>query len=275
MAVDVGDVYPLTVEIRDANGVLANAGAVTLTITLPDATTVAPPLAISNPSTGVYQADYPTVQAGRHTARWVATGANSSSFADVFDVYDAAPGYIISLADAKAVLRLTASTSDEELRPYIAAATKVIERHRNEVVVRRSITEFYQLYRRSVPTLALRQSPAVSLTSVATVDGFRTWNIGPPGGLHLDPTTGVVSVEYEAWLYGHLQIVYVAGYQVVPEDFQQAAKLIVAHLWSTRRGFSGVPAPGNVATAMPSLGLGFAIPRAAQELLGAGVPGIA
>ncbi len=90
----------LSILIRDAAGQPANAGAVTLTITLPDGTTVTPgPIASTTP--GVYDYDYVTVQAGRHGVRWVATGANAAAFTDAFDVQPADGSPWISLADVK------------------------------------------------------------------------------------------------------------------------------------------------------------------------------
>jgi hypothetical protein len=100
--VDLGDVVPLTVQIRDANGVLANATAVTLTITLPDGTTISP--APANPSVGLYQVDYVTVMEGRHIVRWVATGNNASAYTDSFDVRPVNPPLILSLSAAKAAI---------------------------------------------------------------------------------------------------------------------------------------------------------------------------
>lgn len=95
--INVGDIHPLSVEIRDTDGDLANAGAVTVTVTQPDGTTATP--AVSNPSVGVYSATFTAAQAGVHRVLWVATGANADVFPDDFYV-EAVPGKgIITLAD--------------------------------------------------------------------------------------------------------------------------------------------------------------------------------
>jgi hypothetical protein len=53
-----------------------------------------------------------------------------------------------------------------------------------------------------------------------------------------------------------------------------AAQIIIEHLWQTRRGARGGPRPGGMDTTLVH-GLGFAIPNAALELLGTGIPGMA
>lgn len=86
---DLGDVVALSVQIRDTGGAPANAGDVTLTVVLPDATTTTP--AVANPSTGVYTATYTPAAAGRYVARWVATGSNASAFTQDFEVISGVP----------------------------------------------------------------------------------------------------------------------------------------------------------------------------------------
>ena len=73
---DLGDVANLTVTVRTTAGVIANAGAVTCTITKPDGTTTT--ASVVNTTTGIYSAGFTPPTAGRHLVRWVATGANAS-----------------------------------------------------------------------------------------------------------------------------------------------------------------------------------------------------
>ncbi|MCZ0996356.1 hypothetical protein O1L44_29875 [Streptomyces noursei] len=92
MPYDLGATARLSAECRDAGGTLTNATTVTLTITLPDGTAVTP--AVTNPpaTAGQYSADYTAVQAGRHSLRWVFTGAGlAHAYADVLDVREATP----------------------------------------------------------------------------------------------------------------------------------------------------------------------------------------
>ncbi len=280
---DTGDVIPLTVEIRDANGALANAGAVTLTIGLPDGTSISP--SPNNPSVGRYQLDYAAVQVGRHSVRWVATGTNASAYGDVFDVRPADLGLIVSLADVKTHLNIPASSTDddEQIRAFIEAATELVENFRNEVVVRRSITEYHTpkwSYR-----LVLHSSPVISLTSVARVDGSLSWDVTK---LNVATQTGVVSIPgADSFLgmpagiggfWGYLKVIYVAGYQVIPPNFTLAAKYIVQHLWESQQQ-PGLGPPGRFGSDTGAdygqFGSGYALPNRAAELLAGKAPGFA
>ncbi len=269
--IDLGDVVPLTVDVLDANGTAADAGAMVLTIGLPDRTVTAP--SPTHPSLGRYQYDYLTVQAGHHTVNWTGTGVNAAVFADSFDVAPATPAFIVSLARAKRKLKIPATSTehDEDIRDYIEAATSVIERHRKETVVRRTVTEEFHLW--SACGVALTSTPVISLTSVQTVDSVTTWNVAD---LHVDPDTGIVSVTTGQTLTGHLVFVYVAGRVVIPRNYQSAGLIIIEHLWQTERAQSEAgPYPGAYEDSMEGmrrLGSGYAIPNRALELLGSPPP---
>src|SRR3546814_17325246 len=86
-----------------------------LTITRPDNTTVSVS-PVTPVSTGTYTYDYATVQPGRHVVRWVATGANAGAYTDVFDVREAAPPLLFSLADARKHVNATVTTHRSEER---------------------------------------------------------------------------------------------------------------------------------------------------------------
>jgi len=125
----------------------------------------------------------------------------------------------------------------------------------------------------TTPAPALTHTPAVSLVSVQTVDGVMSWDVS---GLHLDGDTGVVSVVSVPLLVGHLRWVYVAGRAVIPAHYQRAALIIVEHLWQTERAQSqGAPYPGAYEDSMDGMrrmGVGYAIPNRALELLGSPPP---
>lgn len=274
MAYDLGDVVGLSVETRNAAGVLENAGSVTVTIGLPDGTsaTIGP---VAPTSAGVYQYDYPTTMAGRHTARWIATGANQSAYSDAFDVRPADPGYVISLSDAKAHLNKTSTVTvdDEELRPFIEAAGDVIERHTGKTIARRTVverkTESYS------SQLWLSHRPVISVTSIATLDGLTTW---PVTSTYLDvnPDYGLITRLTGNYWHGNLLVTYVAGMSVIPANYAMAGRIIVQHLWQSQRGQRGGPRVGGMDPGIPGLApSGFAIPNAALELLGAPGPMVA
>jgi hypothetical protein len=242
---------------------------VTLTITLPDGTT--DDLSPTNPpsTTGQYFHDYQTVQAGRHSARWLGTGTNPGAHSDAFDVRVANPPYIVSLADVRDQLNMTSTADDEELRTYIEATTAVVENYLGRAVVRRSFTEEHQV---SGGELMLNWTPVQSITSIETVDGVTTWTAAD---VHVS-TSGVVTAEAGATaLDGAITVTYVAGSALVPGNWALAARIIVQHLWETQRGTAGAPFAGGLD--MPGAGFtqyGFSIPNRAKQLLTGGVPGL-
>ena len=106
---DLGDVVTLTATVRDANGALADAGAITCTITLPDGTTTSP--TPTHPSTGSYTATYTPAVAGRFAVKWLATGANAGAFADDFTVVAGVP--LLTRSHLEAHLQRTIAAADQ------------------------------------------------------------------------------------------------------------------------------------------------------------------
>lgn len=263
-AIDLGDVVPLTVETRDAAGVLADAGAVVLTIQLPDNTTLTP--TVTHSGTGTYQVDYTTTMAGPHRIRWVATGLNTSAYADTITVSEAYPRYLGSLAATKEQLKFTSSDSDEQLRGFMESATEIIENYTGLALVRRTETEDHDLCY-STRKLVLNRSPVISVTSVALVDGTFSW---PVADLYVSKASGIVTtLPTSTWFYGHVEAVYVVGLQVIPRNYVGASDMIVESLWSTRRGAKGPPRRGSAVEMVDIPGMNVAIPKPALELLGA------
>lgn len=262
---DLADLVPLTINIRDISGNLANAGTVTLTITLPDGTPAVP--SVTNPSAGVYLCDYSPVQSGLHLVRWVATGANASGFSDIFDVRAATPPYITSLLDAKQFLNIASGTDDEELRGYIEAATLVVENIVGPVVAR-TIVEVQN----SGQVIVLNHAPVISLTSLVSVQpGGPTYNVGD---LDLDPATGIVRhpIISSIYFWGPLRVTYVAGRRQIPANMTLASRIIIGHLWETQRTQMGrTSRGGRFGTDEISFSpeIGMAVPRRAVELLDA------
>lgn len=270
MAIDLGDVVALTVETRDSAGALADAGSVVLSIQLPDGTAVTPAIT-HTPNSGIYQVDYVTTMAGPHRVRWTASGVNTSAYADVFNVSGTFPRYLPSLAATKEQLKITGTADDEKIRGFMESATEVVERHTGMALVRRTETEDHKLS--WSPTLILKRSPAVSLTSVVRVDGTITWNVND---LYLSKTSGIVTIKSPAMLFnGHIEVIYVVGMTTIPQNFVDASSMIVEHLWQTRRGVRGSARVGGTEDTVTIPGMGFAIPRPALELLGKPPPLVA
>lgn len=270
MAYDLGDPVGLSVTTRNAADQVEDAGTVVLTIELPDETSVTPAITHA-PLTGVYSVNYPTTQVGLHRVRWLATGANASSYPDAFNVFPANPEFVVSLRQALRKLRLTAPSADdiEDVREYMAAATAVIERHRCEVVAPRQVTEFVDCSGRS---LILRQTPVISLTSVASVDGS---TVDVAGLIVSNPNAGIVRYRTGGWFTGLYEVTYRAGRTVIPSNYVRAALIIIEHLWQTERPFaSGMDGAYDDSMHLVR-GMGFAVPNRAIELLGKPPPMVA
>lgn len=267
---DLGDLVPLGIQVRDEDGNLANASSVTLTITKPDNTTVN--LVVDNPPSimGEYTADYLPVDEGRYLVRWVTQGP-AAAFTDSFDVRDMGKRSIISLADAKAHLNMSQSRTkdDEELRAMIEAATSVVERHRNEIVARRSFVEHDVMG--SSTRIVLMHTPVLSVSAITDMTGASY----DTDGWVLDGQNGTLTRSGGLFSSGgKYTVTYEAGYAQIPAHYLLAAKIIMAHLWQTQRIQQVGPQPTlggssrrDEQIVTPS-GLGFAIPHRAIELLG-------
>lgn len=262
---DLGDTVALAFTTRDSTGALANATAVTLTVTEPDGTSDT--YSVSPTTTGLYRYAYAPTSAGRHSVRWLATGTNAGAYADVFDVVSGTDArLIISLADARDVLNLAAdnTTHDEELRFYIRSATEVIESIVGAVLVR----TVEDTATGGGTTLALSTAPVVSVTSV-TEDGTALsagdWSLDAERGLITRMSGNVADVWSNARHRG-ITVTYRAGRPDIPANILDAAREYLKHRWQQsqqgkRPSFGGAEA-GDM---MP--GSGYAIPRRVLELL--------
>lgn len=262
MPYDLGAVVALGTTVTDGAGAPANAGNMALRIGLPDGTTVTVD-PVSPAVTGMYVYDFTTAQPGRHTYRWLATGTNPGAYADVFDVREESPPYILSLADAKSLVRKRDSDDDSLVRFWLEATTRAVEYFTGPVVVR-TVTEDHQVG--LVASLALRKTPALELQAVtALLTGAAGYDVD---ALHLDPVTGVVTRKDGGLLRGPLQTVYTAGRRIIPGNILGGAQLIFQHLWRTLAG-PGRPQRGtdDYDVTEPIPGLGYAIPNRAVQLL--------
>jgi len=273
--IDVGDVYRVAVDVRDADGTLTNPATAELTITLPDGSTVTPPVPLPPAETGRLVVDYPTVQVGRHVYRLVTTGP-VTAHSDVFDVRPAAPALLVSLADTKAHLNIPAThtADDEELRGFIEAATAVVERHVGAVVP----TDHVETFDGGREAVVLSHAPVLAVTSV-TEDGAA---VGPDG-YTLDATSGVlrrrIGVSPYCWRPGvdTVTVAYTAGLRSVPANYSRAALIIIRHMWETQRAGGG-GRPGLSEEVPDSYTVNpqaYTVPYRAIELLGEPVSGIA
>lgn len=213
--VDVGQTYRYRYTVRDAAGVPANAGTVTVTITLPDGTTATP--GVVNSATGVYDIAYTTVQSGLHSLYGSATGGvlgtEFDKWEDAFTV-ERAGQMIVGVDEASSHLRaqgiITSDADREQLRRFCMGSSKALARECGRVLTRRTVTEVHDGGR---PQLILRQTPVASITSI-TVSGTL---LAATAYRLANPMTGIVeagsswSRSLFGWGYGNVAVVYVAG----------------------------------------------------------------
>jgi len=270
--VDVGELYPMGIVVRDVDPARTpmNAANVTLSITRPDQTPE-PGVVIGNPPgiVGRYVFDYIPLQAGRYVYRWQTVNP-TLVLEGSFDANPAGSAGLISLARAKKLLRipLDDDSDDDELRSVIRAATRAAENERQEVIQRREITETRRL-RAPTPRAALTHRPVLALTSVTNVDDGGVWL---PPAVDVDEH-GIVEVALGApALWGRLRFAYTAGYEIVPDAFQEAIGYITQHLWENRLGSARRPRIGGMAAEESSAALGYSIPNRARDLLGRAGP---
>lgn len=255
-----GQPVRLTTTVRDIDGELATPSALTLALARPDGTSTAYPTPTQT-STGVYHQDVPAAdlsQVGRYTYVWTSTGVAAGVSVATLDVYDPYEPSALTLQDAKIHLSIQPDVTlyDAELLAWLAAIDEVIERHIGGPILTRTVTE------RAVPegagtVLLLRRVPVVSVT---TIGG------NPPGALDIDPDAGIVRGQFGT---GPTTVVYQAGRgSAVPDQVAAAARIIMAHLWETRRGAMTRPGLSGDGMADPVYGMAFAVPNRALELLG-------
>lgn len=266
MSCDLGDLEPLSIQIRNAAGELADAGSVSVTITLPDGTTETHgPIVSTTP--GVYDFDYPTVQAGRHHARWVATGTNASAFTDSFDVSPADDGDFVSLADAKSHLKksVVLTGDDEKLRIFLSAACQMITDRMGQVS---PVTVVHVGTARRV--IVLPRRPVISIILVEQLPDLEVVpaadeSAGVAGWL-LTSSEGVL--RHTTSFCHRVRVTYRAGRNPLPANFRLAALELTAHLWRTSQLNSGGgrPAVGVDETIVP--GVSYALPYNVRQLLG-------
>lgn len=263
---DLGDIYPATVEVRNAAGVLVNAASVTFTFTLPDQSTSSP--APANPSTGRYEHDLVTSQLGLHRFRAVST-APASAFADVFNVHSLEAFAFVGLAEVKKHLNIpaTITTYDEELRDFTLSACEVVEDIVGPVA-RRTFTQTFS--GRGERTILLSRRPVMSVISV-TVDGTAVtdFSVTPHGVL-----TRATAYSAGSWPSGvdNIVVQYVAGRTAASAAAIDGTNELIRINWRPQQGgnFGVFDVGGDRAGGAPPAGeirLGFFVPNTVMQRL--------
>ena len=284
-----GTQVPLTFPLTDTSGNPQNSvtglGAVSVVVYQPDGTT-GTVSAVSNPSTGSYAATFTSVQAGHHVFVWTcADSTYPGAFSDSFEVQPAIDSTIVSLAEAKEILHMTATTAnDAKIQGFNGAVTNFIEWWCGPVIVQ-TVTE-----RLPAGGLAVQLSkpPVINLIawttippalagaagfSVASANGgpmFPTRVFGaayPLSQLYADPVLGIVThTSGLPFYYGEYIWQYQAGRPVIGPCIYEASKIVLKHLYMVEGGGTGTGAgTGDEETTMTPFG--FAVPNRAIEIL--------
>lgn len=196
---------------------------------------------------------------------------------------------IVTTADIKAFLNIpTTDTSfDTQLGLFVDAASQMIVNRIGPVAGSPTYDEWYD---GGSPSIVLRHTPVQSITSITesygssavytlTAQVLDSGSVGGAYGYSGDLSRGLltrrvsgIATHFAAGLQ-NVHVVYVAGYATVPADIEQAAKLLIQHMWATQRGGSKRPGQGNDDI---YVGLSFTWPRRVEEILSAYyIPGIA
>ncbi len=257
MPYDLSDSIPIAIDIKDAAGALANATTVVLTITLPDGTTSTP--TVTNPPavTGQYRYTHTATMEGRHTWRFVSMSPNTA-YQDVFEIREAATPALLSLADAKAHLNITGTTSDDELREYLEAVTAVVEEKIGPVVRRTHTDQFNgggcRIY--------LPHTQVLTVTALTLISDGST--PVPLSELNINTSRGVITRKNgSAFPTGQMSITYTVGRTYVHSNWTLAAKIILRHAWVTQLG--NLPSIQGDEVIVP--GAGYLVPYRAMALL--------
>jgi hypothetical protein len=270
---------PVTVQQRNTDGTysLVDAGTLTIVVKLAQAdgtqTTTGTYASPTHDSTGKYHQDVPASDlTGLGHYQWAATSTGTGAgvtFGD-FDVHDPYEPALLPLQDAKDVSNIPQATTtyDTELQSFIATIETSMEALTGGPLVNRIVTERAE-FTPDLVCLTLRQRPIVSVTQIVSIPNGATVDIS--SGLDIDPYANVVYMK-GGWAFPAFSplatVTYVAGWGTqMPAAFNNAARIIIQHLWTSQHGPSARPSIGPPQDLMVVPGFGFAIPRMAAELL--------
>jgi hypothetical protein len=281
-----GQPVRVSTTVRDVNGNLVNAGALTLLVKIAQADgtslttgTYTTPV---NDSTGAYHQDIPVTDlaaTGHYQYSWTATGTGAGVSFGEFDVFDPFETSILPLQDAKDALNIpqTITTSDTEIAAYIATIRANLEKATGGPLVNKTITAERSEMQAGQTVIPVRQRPLVSVTSITSASGG---TIDISAGLDLDVNAGLIRRQLGLPFYGPFFswlptcfVTYIAGWGVsVPAAFNVFARIVLQHLWTSQRGETALPMNAGEMVTPP--GFGFAIPNAAAELLNGSFGGV-
>jgi len=268
-----GPITVSTTVTTTATGAPVDAGSLKLTVRKPDGTSLPDYTSPAHDGTGLYHQDIPKTDlllAGHYSYVWTVDGAGAgvSPGAANFDLFDPFEASVLPLSDAKAMLNIVATdtTDDAEIMRKIATLEANIERYTGGPILNRPITERVDASD-SPWELRFLKRPLVSVTSVTDLSTGLAVDLTDT---ELDTNSGFARRK-SGMPYvsngGVFTAVYVAGWgTAVPPGIEEAAAVILQHLWMTQRGAALVVTTGGAETVtLP--GFGYPVPvRAAGAL---------
>lgn len=277
MPTDLGDVVALSWTALDVYGAPADAGAISITITLPDGSQATPTPTADG--AGAYHAWYQTTQSGRHTYRWLATGTPGAgvgvgAYTDSFDVWPALDNTILSLADCREALRVDPNdhSLDDRIREYNASITGVVEKLTGGAIVSREVTE-RQLESGESEVLMLLTTPVFQPAG----QPYPIVSIMPVLTYGLTYDLSLLTVDFASGLLRHraglpfwngpYDVRYWAGRPVIQPNILTATRIILRHVWALERGGAGSAAAAGADDV--TMMYGYAIPNRAIQMLDA------
>lgn len=174
---------------------------------------------------------------------------------------------LISLEQAHAHLNMDnpSEGDDAELQRFIDAAVGAMEQSTRLVIDPREVVETHTVPLSGV--IVLRSAPVLAVTGVRSLASGDAVDVD-------DMVTRLDVGTFLAPVVGDIEVTYMAGMTDPPARYVVAGLIIVAHLWQTqrvplsgRRVFGGGADNGSL-----EMGAGWAIPRAASDLLDAAAP---
>lgn len=176
----------------------------------------------------------------------------------------------ISLADAKAHLRVLHADDDAYITALIAAARMTLERKYRRTIRPQSITAFFDVIETSgaLDYMTLPQGPVTAITDVQYRSAASSWAVWDSAKYEvfydneyclIQPAPGQALPAYHYVDGGPvIKCRYSAGYAAAPSDIQHAVKLLVGHYYEQRApttSQSMTEIPWAIDALMPSRGV--------------------
>lgn len=143
---------------------------------------------------------------------------------------------LVSLAEAKTFLKITASSEDSVIEDFINRASIWANDYTGRLLKSRANTDYYDGNGGNV--LSLNQYPVTTLTSLND-DTDRVFGSGTAINVSTDvilnTDAGIVTLFNQATAFSvgtmNIKVVYTAGYTTAPETVKEAVLLYVGHIY--------------------------------------------